>query len=365
RFLEDPDQRIVIERIERREHRQTADQLRDQPEAQHVLRLDAAQRADERVLAQVRFAEADPPLAAPLLHDLLETVKRAAADEQDVARVDLDVFLLRMLAAALRRNGSDRALQDLEQCLLHALARHVARDRRVLRLARDLVDLVDVDDAALALRNVEVRSLEQPYQDVLDILTHVTGLGECRRIGDRERDLEHACERLREQRLTDAGRADQQDVRLVDLDIIADAVMIDALVIDVDRDPPGALCLLLTDHVLVQDVLDLARRRYARYRFRSFALLLLREDLIAERYALIADVDRWAGDELLHRLLRFAAETAAQVLLARHRRLPLVLVLLDRVRHHFSAVSHDVVNDSVLHGFRRAHEAVTVDVLRD
>jgi hypothetical protein len=75
--------------------------------------------------------------------------ERAAADEQDVGRVDLQEFLLRMLAPALRRNARGGAFHQLEQRLLHALARHVAGDRRVFGLAADLVDLVDVDDAAL------------------------------------------------------------------------------------------------------------------------------------------------------------------------------------------------------------------------
>ena len=85
--------------------------------------------------------------------DVLEPGERAGHDEQHVRRVDLDELLVRMLAAALRRNRGDRALEDLQQRLLHALARDVARDRRVLGLAGDLVDLVDVDDAGLgALR---------------------------------------------------------------------------------------------------------------------------------------------------------------------------------------------------------------------
>ena len=66
--------------------------------------------------------EADLPAARARLDDLLQAVERAAADEQDVLRVDLDVLLLRMLAAALRRHDRDRALEDLEQRLLHALA---------------------------------------------------------------------------------------------------------------------------------------------------------------------------------------------------------------------------------------------------
>src|SRR5262249_57989958 len=85
---------------------------------------------------------------------LLESHERAAADEEDVGRVDLEELLVRMLASALRRDVGDRAFEDLQQRLLDAFARHVARDRGVLVLAADLVDFVDVDDALLALLDV-------------------------------------------------------------------------------------------------------------------------------------------------------------------------------------------------------------------
>src|SRR5690606_13262277 len=88
-------------------------------------------------------------LAQPPADDVLHAFEGATADEQDVGRVDLDVLLVRVLPAALGRHVGDRALHDLEQRLLNTLAGDVAGDRGVLCLARDLVDLVDVDDAAL------------------------------------------------------------------------------------------------------------------------------------------------------------------------------------------------------------------------
>ena len=68
--------------------------------------------------------------------------------------------------------------EDFEQGLLHALAGDVAGDGGVLALARDLVDLVDVDDAALGALDVVVGVLEQVEDDVLDVLADVAGLGE-------------------------------------------------------------------------------------------------------------------------------------------------------------------------------------------
>ena len=110
------------------------------------------------------------------------------------------------------------ALEDLQQRLLHALARHVAGDRRVLALAGDLVDLVDVDDPGLGPLDVEVGGLDQLEQDVLDVLADVAGLGQRRGVGDGERHVEQAGQRLGEVGLAAAGGAEQQDVRLRQLD---------------------------------------------------------------------------------------------------------------------------------------------------
>ncbi len=134
--------------------------------------------------------------------------------------VDLQEFLLRMLAAALRRHRGDGAFDQLQQRLLHALAGHVAGDRRVFGLARDLVDLVDVDDARLRLLDVVVALLQQLLDDVLDVLADVAGFGQRGGVGDGERHIEQARQRFRQQRLARAGRADQQDVGLGQLDVV-------------------------------------------------------------------------------------------------------------------------------------------------
>ena len=79
-------------------------------------------------------------------------------------------FLLRMLAPALRRHGGHGALHDLQERLLHTLARDVPGDRRVVGLARDLVDLVDIHDAALGPVDIVFAGLQKLQDDVLDIL---------------------------------------------------------------------------------------------------------------------------------------------------------------------------------------------------
>ena len=107
-----------------------------------------------------------------------------------------------------------------KQRLLDAFARHVARDRGVLGLTGDLVDLVDVDDASLGALHVEVGGREQLQQDVLDVLADVAGLGERGRVRDGEGHVEHPRQGLGEEGLAATGRAEQQHVGLRDLDVV-------------------------------------------------------------------------------------------------------------------------------------------------
>src|SRR6185503_8123124 len=155
---------------------QAADEFRNEAVLDEVFRLHVMEQV-AAMRAQVDRAhiggEADAALLRAVEDDLLEAGEGAAADEENVRRVDLQEFLLGVLAAALRRDRSDRAFDELEQRLLHAFTGHVTRDRRVVRLARDLVDLVDVDDAGLRLLDVVVALLEQLLNDVLDVLTDV------------------------------------------------------------------------------------------------------------------------------------------------------------------------------------------------
>ena len=163
-------------------------------------------------------AEAKSALADAVGDDLFQAGERARHDEQHVGGVDLDELLMRMLAAALRGHGGLGALEDLQQRLLHTLAGDVAGDRRVLALAGDLVDLVDVDDAGLGALDVVVGGLDQLEQNVLDVLADIAGLGQRGGIGDGERHVEHLGQRLRQVGLTAAGGAEHQDVGLGQFD---------------------------------------------------------------------------------------------------------------------------------------------------
>src|ERR1700683_3345726 len=114
-------------------------------------------RAPARIVGLgIDGAEAERLLAHAASHHPLQTYEGAAADEENVGGVDRGKFLVRMLAPALRRNIGHGALKDLEQRLLHALTGNVTRNRWVLVLAADFVDLVNIDNALLRSRHVAV-----------------------------------------------------------------------------------------------------------------------------------------------------------------------------------------------------------------
>src|SRR5690606_27474927 len=91
----------------------------------------------------------------------------------------------------------------------------------------------------------------------------------------------------------------------------------DPLVMVVDRDGEPALRVVLPDHVLIQRFLDLPWAGEWRRSAGRFLLFFFREDLVAQRDALVADVDGRSRDEALYRVLGLPAEGTAQVLVAR------------------------------------------------
>ena len=117
-----------------------------------------------------------------------------------------------MLAPALRRHRGNSAFHDLQKCLLHALARYVSRNGRIVGLTGNLVDFVNIDDATLRPLDIVIGSLQQFQNDVFDILANVTGFCQRRSIGHGKRHIQHPREGLCQQGLAAPCWADKQDV---------------------------------------------------------------------------------------------------------------------------------------------------------
>src|SRR5207302_8732708 len=117
---------------------------------------------------------------------------------------------------------------------------------------------------------------------------------------------------LRGRGLAGAGGPDEEDVRLLQLDVPGVRPRLDPLVVVVDGHGQDLLGPLLADHVLVERGLDLGRLGEAADLPRLLLFPLLGDDVIAELDALVADVDGGTGDELADVVLALAAERALE-----------------------------------------------------
>ena len=208
-----------------------------------------------------------------------------------------------------------------KQRLLHAFARNVARDRDVLARLADLVDLVDVEHAALGRFEIEIGRVQQLEQQVLDILADIARLGQRRGIADRERHIEDLRQRPGQQGLAAAGRTEQQDVRFIDFDIRAFGRRASDACSGCERRPPAPSW---RDPARSRIRRDGRRFRAARESLlkscllRAAAAALLLQNRLAQLDALAADVDvAGAFDQRPDVAIALAAERTESVLLGR------------------------------------------------
>ncbi len=144
RFDEDTRQIILGKLLQHADHRQPAYEFRKQTEIGQIVSGHLREQFPLRHLMIVPgCAETAFPGTQALRHDVVKPHERAATDEQDVSGINPHGLHLAVLAGSLYRHGGDGAFQDLEQCLLHALAGHIACDGRVLAaFTGDFVDLI-------------------------------------------------------------------------------------------------------------------------------------------------------------------------------------------------------------------------------
>ena len=106
-------------------------------------------------------AEAHALFVCALFDYLIKTVECAAADKEDIGRIDLYKLLMRVLASALGRNIGDSALKQLQKRLLHTFAGNIPRDGCILALASDLIDLININNTLFGTLNIKIGSLQK------------------------------------------------------------------------------------------------------------------------------------------------------------------------------------------------------------
>ena len=325
-FNQNLNERVFDEFIQRGHHGKTAHQLRYEAKFEQVLGFDVLEKLSGRSLrgATNGRAKSDTGLFSSTPNHFFKTVKRTPANEQDIGGVDLNEVLIGMFTSALGWDARHRSLNQFQKRLLNALPGHIPRDRRVVTLAGNLVDFVDIDNPVLGFFNFVVAILQQLLNDVLDVLTDITGFGERRRVGNHKGNIEHSCQRLGQQGLSRTRWPDQQDVALRKLDIIlfdraSPTLVTQAFVVVINRDCEGAFGPNLSNHILVEDRKNLVGRWQTRAG-RALSRLshrLIADDVVAELDTLIANEHRGAGNQFTDLMLAFATKRAVQKLLAR------------------------------------------------
>ena len=294
---------------------------------------------------------------------LVDTIESAAADEQDVRRVDLKHFLMRMLAAALRRNTGNGPFEDLQKGLLNAFTGNVASNGRVFRFTGNLIDFVDVDDAPFSFGNIVISSLDELEQAVFDVFADIAGFGQARRIGDGKGHIEEASQGLGQERLAAPCRADHDDIRFLQFHIIAgDAVRLEALIMVINGDGQGLLSRFLTNDVIIKDGLDFMwRRQFLQFEVLRRFFLLFVHDVLGDGYAFVADIHTGTGNQLADFALGPAAKAAARFIFPIHCTFLLSCLLFSR----FVGTGEDFIDEAVGLGFFSRHEIIPFRILLD
>ncbi len=231
----------------------------------------------------------------------------------------MNKLLVGVLAASLGRDVGHGALQNLQESLLHPFAAHVPGDGRILRLAGNLVQLVDVNNPFFRPADVKIRRLDQAQKDVLHILPHISRLGEGGGVRNGEGDPQHPGQGLGQQGFAHTGGTQQHDVALLEFHIPFGAEE-DTLIVVVHRHRKGSFGLVLPHYILVQEALNLPRLGDSQLHFLRRRPPLGRgrfvlQNRLAEIHAFVADADPRPGNHPLDLILGLAAEGAAQLLL--------------------------------------------------
>ena len=315
--------------LQHADHRQPAYEFRKQTEIGQIVSGHLREQFPLRHLMIVPgCAETAFPGTQALRHDVVKPHERAATDEQDVSGINPHGLHLAVLAGSLYRHGGDGAFQDLEQCLLHALAGHIACDGRVLAaFTGDFVDLIYIYDALLSAGHVAVSGLNEALQHGFDVIPHIAGLRQCGGVGYDERHVHNLGKRLRQIRFAHSRRPKQQNIRFGHLHSRKRIILrlrrlhaetggfahfhVDALVMVVHGHGKRSFGRFLSDDVIVEIGADL--RRLGQLQDTGPGVLdpFLRNDVHAQSDAFVADGRARPGNQLAHLVLGFAAERAS------------------------------------------------------
>ncbi len=324
---------LLVKLVQGRYYGEPSHEFRYHAVLHDVLGFDPVDEFRKRLLVQLAQGfgrKTERLFPYPLAYHVFNAYERAAADEKDVRRVHLYELLLRVFSAAFGGDIGYRALHQLKERLLNALARHVPRYGRAVALPGDLVYLVYIDYAFLALLDVIFCVLQKAEYDVFDVLADVTGLGQRGRVRYRKGHVQYLRESLGKKRLAASGRAEKQNIALLYVYASEREPALYSLVMVIDGDRKNLLGVGLAYDVVVERLFYLRGFRGQAGLLRYVVpLVLLGYDVVTQADALVANIDHGAGDEFSDLVLPFAAKRAGKIALP-----PLFIVIVSASGHN-------------------------------
>ena len=257
RFFQNPHKLSFGECLHLCQHGNTPDKLRNQAETDQVFRLNfREQPLAFRTGLPFGIDKADRLCAQTTFDFIIQTYERSPANEEDIGSVQPDVFCLRMLTASLFGHVGNGAFNNLQQRLLHPFSADITRDGGVFCLAGNLIDFVDIDNAALGLTDIHPAVLQEVEQNVFNVFTHVSGLGNRGGIGNCKGNIEQLCQRFGEKGLAASGRPNQQHITLFNLNIgkgvVLNGPLLQSFVVIMHGHRKCLFHALLTDDILIE-----------------------------------------------------------------------------------------------------------------
>ena len=163
--------------------------------------------------------------------------------------------------------------------------------------------------------HVKISRLNQPEQNILHILAHITGLCKGCGIGDGEGHIQHSGEGLGHERLPRACGTEKQHIALLQLHITAGGTVQDAFIVVIHRNGENPLRLILPNDILIQLLFDLGglwklleAEIHGPGRLIGRPGIGLSHNVHAGSHALITDIGAVACNQTTGKVLRPAAE---------------------------------------------------------
>ena len=245
------------------------------------------------------------------LDNLIQTFKCSTTDKEDIRCINLNQFLMWMLSSALWRYISNRTFQNLQQCLLHTLARYITGNGWILGFSGNLVDLINVDNAILCTLDVSICCLNDLQKNILYIFSDISRLCQSCCISNGKWHIQYLRQRLCQKCLTTSGRSQHQNITLIQFHAQI-FLSHNTFIVIIHRYRENLFCLFLTDHILIKKCFDFFWFVQCNVIERTFAFFIFQfffQYLRTNLYTFITDVrSRRSCDQLANLRLWFVTK---------------------------------------------------------